>query len=748
MNQPFSQGLVIAIFVLFSLPSPLTAQQPQATLTLQTQNGETTFHIGERIPLKLTFSSPNDTDYRIVPLIRGRGSEFDCNRFEVVSPATGWSDPYEMYYKQDLIRTGHGWPAPPLKESRPVEAAVDLNEWIRFDQPGNYTVRIVSNCINESHGNSGYPLTKTIELRIVPATPEWQNEKFQSLKRNLDPEHVETGGDFEGARADLKYLATPDAIDEMTSRLRNEKYNFADQCSMGLMGLPPAMRETAIASMNKRLEEPDFPINQWFFSTLSFLHVTPGSDKESIKRQREAVNPILWSAIFSAIKRKDPAAKAQTVQTLLSEGTALRIPDLDARMGPLLIAVFPDLDEHQQDDDLMRNWDLLRGEAILPTLEKLVETPRQYIPATGFGGVKMAALRRWYELDPAGARNEIMAEIATSSPKISAVELDFMPREPLPQLEPLWAVEFRLTKDQEQATKLGSLLVEFGAGGAITQVEAVLNAAGQPYYACPSHALALAYLVRFIPNEALSAFQKEFAQDSGHCNGSVFRLIRQLTSVPDESAGVLNEAARNALDNDNPRIVRDALEQLTFFGTAADRQPILDHYTKWSEKWRGRAKELETAQGGFVDGNSSTADAHATLDDLYLGDAYANALLANQGWLPDDALRAKVLANCVGETMCGELQKPDNRNKPPYMVSLPDLAWLAMTGERPHVGFSVAQFQPQSLQASEEKLRQYPRGTHFQLMPRPGSGSDQKKLEDQVREIFRKDGMILTNWPN
>jgi hypothetical protein len=120
---------------------PLSAQQPQAALSFQAANGQSTFHIGERIPIKLTFVSSNDTDYLIAPLVRGRGDEFDCNRFEVVSPAAGWSDPLEMYFKQDLIRTGHGWSWPPLNRSKPVEASLDLNEWIRFDQPGDYTIK-------------------------------------------------------------------------------------------------------------------------------------------------------------------------------------------------------------------------------------------------------------------------------------------------------------------------------------------------------------------------------------------------------------------------------------------------------------------------------------------------------------------------------------------------------------------------------------------------------------------------------
>ena len=175
------------LFAARMLPAfPLAAQQDQAALRFETTNGQSTFHIGERIPLKLTFTSPNDTEYLIAPLIRGRGDEFDCNRFEVLSPVSGWSDPLAMYFKQDLIQTGHGWPWHPLKMSKPVEASVDLNQWISFDQPGNYAIKITSSCVSKIRATVRYSLSATIGLQIVPATLEWQNEKFNSIKANLD----------------------------------------------------------------------------------------------------------------------------------------------------------------------------------------------------------------------------------------------------------------------------------------------------------------------------------------------------------------------------------------------------------------------------------------------------------------------------------------------------------------------------------------------------------------------------------
>ena len=275
-----------------------------------------------------------------------------------------------------------------------------------------------------------YSLSATIGLQIVPATPEWQNEKFNSIKANLDlldqpypqPQTGESsqsqwehrGELVENASADLKYLATPAAIDEMTSRLRSEKYNFADQCAIGLIGLPPTMRETAIASMNKRIEERDFPITQWFFSTLSFLHVTPGSEKESIRKQREAINPVIWSAIFSAVPNKEPEARAQTVQTLLAYGRNISTPEVNQKMASLLKLSFLDLDSRSQIDDLRSEWDRLRSPEFLPVLQSLARLPVQndtdlQVFAYDRQELKGLALKRWYELDPKGAHREIVA---------------------------------------------------------------------------------------------------------------------------------------------------------------------------------------------------------------------------------------------------------------------------------------------------------------------------------------------------
>ena len=138
-------------------------------------------------------------------------------------------------------------------------------------------------------------------MHIVPATPEWQDAKLKASLAKFD----------EGAVADLRYLATPGAIDEMTGFLRKGYAYPASECGMGLMGLPDSLRDVAITSMNHRIEERDFPISPLFFRTMALLHVSPGSTAESIRQQRQAFEDILWPTVFSSIPRKEPSAQPE-----------------------------------------------------------------------------------------------------------------------------------------------------------------------------------------------------------------------------------------------------------------------------------------------------------------------------------------------------------------------------------------------------------------------------------------------------
>jgi hypothetical protein len=491
------------------------------------------------------------------------------------------------------------------------------------------------------------------------------------------------------------------------------------------MGLPPIMRETAITSMNKRIEESDFPINQWFFSTLSFLHVTPGSEKESVRKQREAINPVIWSAIFSAVAKKEPEARAETVQTLLGNGQNISTPEVKQQMASLLKHSFLDLDSRSQEDDLVAQWDRLKSPKFLPVLQKLARFPLDSPDDFEVGsytrqGLKGIALKRWYELDPEGAHREIVTQIGSATPTLAAQSISFLPEEQFPQFEPLWAQALLGTTSQMRERGLGSLLVRFGTGTATKQMIAKADAVDN---LCDGHIVALAYLARFSPNEAKPRLAREF---SGKCSDDLLKSISELTHTP-----VLNHQAVENLNSQDPQIVLDALQYLTSYGRKEDEAPLWRSFVGWTTAYEAKASLLDH-QGN--DWNKSFARSE-------MGEELGYALINNQGWFADSGLIARVLQRCVGDRMCKDIKAIAEEMNPPYQVLMPDLTTSDDLSE-PHI--FVARYHCHSLKLFEAKISQFPPGSKFVFEPyyQP-SNSDERKLDEQVREILKKHGLSL-----
>ena len=515
----------------------------------------------------------------------------------------------------------------------------------------------------------------------------------------------------------------------MTLRLRSEKYNFADQCAIGLMGLPPAMRETAIASMNKRIEERDFPINQWFFSTLAFLHVTPGSDKESIRKQQEAINPVIWSAIFSAVPNKEPEARAQTAQTLLAYGRNISTPEVSQKMALLLKQSFLDLDSRSQIDDLRNEWDRLRSPMFLPVLQSLARLPVENdtdleVSVYDRQELKGLALKRWYELDPKGTHREIVAQIGSATPSLAAQTIAFLPDEQFPQFEPLWAQALLDTQSQLRERALGSLLVRFGTGAATSQMIAKLDEKSS--YPCDAHVVSLAYLVRFSPNLARERLKREVATNDGKCGAGLLTWISELTTAP-----VLNDQAVENLDSKDVETVRSAVQYLTFYSRKEDEAPLWRRYVEWTSTYEGKAELLDKSEINKWGQHFASS---------MIGEEIGGALISGQGWFADPQLVARVLKRCVGELMCKRLKDDSRWAVGPYQLNLPESA--SQSGVTGVIG--VAQYGTQSLRLFDAKISQFPPGSKF-VLPRwyRPSNSDERALEAEVRAILAKHSMSL-----
>ena len=713
-------GIALVLLQALAYGQPTSPQ-----LELSTQ--QTTFHIGETIPLTLSLTGPDNKQFHVNTASYDRSGRMNLETFNL-SPSAGWADPLA-----DLFRgIGGGMSGIGTLSSSPTIIPINLNEWVRFDQPGVYHLTVTSSrvaAINAPFNSSPMALTSNpIELHIIPTTPEFQRTRLVSILARLEgpPPLLSTPSpDRTSAIADLRFLGSHAAIEVMADNLRDDRAELSDQCSLGLIGLPDSTRSIALDALNRRLDEPHFPVSSQFLSTLANIQVDHSPQHQD--NQLNHLYATAWQATLQSVARKQNNARALTLHTLVSFIPAEINPQTKAQLDALLSTSFTDLPEDRQTMELNNNWDALRSPAILSTLRTLATKPhidpesQQPISDTQ-RDLEAAVLRRWYELDPDGAYRQILIEIGSASPSLSARSLFFLPPQTLPQYESIWAEEFIATVDSSKQARLGGLLVRFGTGAAASQLVGEANKhIGD--WSCQTQAIVLAYLVKFSPDVARLLLQRaREARGPGQteCYHSLFQEISAYTYGPP-----LMEAAVASLDDTDRRLASDAINYLTSYGDKTIQQPIWGRYQKWSEQWSGRADLLES--------NQPAAAEHWL--DVALGQDLARALLANQGWLADKDLIVRVRQLSIGKRMSQEIDQITQSAQPPYYIGL----------DRSEYGSSyrIAEYEAKSMELFESKIKQFPRGTTFRLQSQSHGNSDQKALEDEVASLFKKHGMTL-----
>jgi len=370
---------------------------------------------------------------------------------------------------------------------------------------------------------------------------------------------------------------------------------------------------------------------------------------------------------------------------------------------------------------------LIESPNLLPTLQQLAQKPLKD-PGSNDSGIyttrelKSIALERWYQLDPDGARQEALRQIGSAHPSMTAESLYFLENESIPQFENIWAEAFMSTTDYQQETVVASLLAHFGTGSAISTVRQKAEAkTGE--WACAPQGAALGYLVKFDPASARPLVERAVqarGPDKTACNHSIFQDIAHYSHD-----SMLNEVARQALDD--PEVTMDALIYLMSYGEPSDEGPISNRYTKWSQRWQGRADELDSRKAGSLAGN---------WQEVGLGDDLASAFIANQGWLASEKLIQSTIEQCVGKQMCQQLsQLAASARNEPYFISAFE--------QDENENYEIAQYTAKSLELLGAKSAQFPKGTRFVFRNNTPESKAQKQLDDRVKDMLEQHRMIV-----
>jgi hypothetical protein len=732
---PLRLLLLVGIAVGHVCAQSSPAVDPRIVLEVSIATNQREFHIGETIPLQLSFSSTLNDRYQINMAQYDRSGRMNYEQFTVMPP-DGVVDPLPTYTGSMGGLTGFKF-----LSSEPWTIKLNLNEWVRFTRPGEYRVIVFSNRAgvrdpsSPSGTSSVTARSNELNLKIIAADPAWQKRLFSNAVRDLDtppppkPEQMEHYATLRRqALETLRFLGTADAARELVRRMRGEDSGGLNYiCTLGLIASPE--REVARSALEEALADPDRPIDSSFLYTLRMIR----SDRTANVNWRDGQRKVV-EELIAALPAKRGKALSITLSTAVNEawnGDALPKQTIDMLVKQL-ISMFDQFPVNEQNTLLSYRWDKIASPAMIPILRRYAQSYHDF-PEMREGNaynslaLSGSALRHWYELDPAGARPAVIAEISRPRPRFGLSVLGILPDETLPEVDFALAEHFIASDDLDGESNLASLIARYATAAILPQITEKLDTRIGTW-ACAIQNPILAYLLRVNPPLARSRIEKALAsrgKDFSACNHDLFQWVSEIHYDP-----ILEEIAIHSLDDPDPQVAMTAATMLGKFGSLAAESALWERYASWSAQWAGHESELDLVPGDRRDDR---------MYQLGLGENLIQALATGRSWLSDKSK----LQRLSGLTSVRRLhqQQLDNYLKiwevQPLTISVDD-------GSLPG-GFHgrLAQYEFHSMDALKEKLIQFPSGTKFLISISPIESAANDHALAELRDFLNGHGMSV-----
>ena len=699
---------LLALFLLAGIPVGHACAQStppvdrNVVLKVALAKDQREFRIGETIPLQLSFSSAVKNHYQLNLAQYDRSGRMGYEQFNIL-PAEGSVDPLPS-----LTGSMGGLTSFQFLSTEPWTIKLNLNEWVRFTQPGEYRLIVSSNRVevrNPSNllGKSAITArSNEITLKIVKADPAWQKQVFDDAVAKLDAQLPHDANDSEQnatrrqALETLRFLGTPDATRELVKRMRGQESQGLNYvCMLGVISSPE--HSVARTALEEALADPDRAIDDTFVYTLSALNLDNNS---SYANWRETQQRIL-EQLLAVLPAKRGKALSISLSTALNEDWNLNaLPQQTTdKLVAQLMSLFDKLPSNEQNSLLNSRWDKLKSPALLPILKRYAQTDFPEMRSESSYELRElsgTALRRWYELDPAGARSAIITEISRPHPRFGTRVLGLLPDNTLPEVDFVLAENFRTAENYDDKSNLAALIARYATGAILPQVIEQLDPQlGK--WACNIQTPLLAYVLRVSPSTARARIEKAIAARGdgfSACNHELFQVVSEIHYDP-----LLEDIAVESLNDSDPEVAAPAATLLGKFGSPAAESALLKRYTSWSEQWAGREAQLDKL---FADGLNS--DNY----QLTLGLNLTQALASGRGWLSDKA----ALQSLAQQTKVRRV-----RQQLESYVKLWDSESLTISIDSSSSDFHarVVQYELHSIDALKEKLAQFASGTSFTL---------------------------------
>jgi len=740
MRNGLLVALLLASISLFGqAPRPEPIYPSDIALQVSTRNNQARFRTGEVINLELRFSSSTASKYHLDTAAYDRSGRMGIEQFDV-SPATGWSDPLAIYLHAFAGFIGGGLRGTKELSAQPELIELQLNEWVRFDQPGRYRVTIDSSrASTDWFGSPAPPIrvkSNRIDLEIVPADPQWQRQALRAAVEELDGKSISAPAApaAPNAKRDalktLRYLGTPAAVVELAKRLGDN--DTSGDFAFGLIGSPA--HDAALRELERLLGDPDFPVQSRFMTALSVVALDPAVLYPDLPDRRSALEAQYRDRLAALLDSKRGKAQSVSANTIVEEA-AIRGHDLPSaakkKLTAALVAGFDQLSEDAQANLLQYRWPALDHEAALPLLRLVAQRYKDFpqlreIHAWNYNNASAAALKEWYSLAPSEARVVIVQEILRPRPRFGAATLGILPDASLPEVDRPLVENLAVTDDYDALDHIASLLHRYATAAVEAEVIAYLDPRiGE--IGCTVESGLLGYLLKVDPEAARLRLQSGLAARSprNRCWADLLTGVGNLQPDP-----VLQEIALAALNDSAPEVVASAAAYLGRHGNPSVEDALWARLVEWNAKWG--------VHGGEVINHDWR---HPTDAQKWqpTGQRLVEALTAPIGWFADEPRLSRVLSLAIGD-----YERRSVQNALRYLHEQP---WTIRCFPGDPIALSMAQYESMSLDAAKRKIEQLPRGTTL-VFDDLGLKSDATdRALEALRSVATEHGITISRAP-
>ena len=583
-------------------------------LRLSLAGGRTQFYRGELIKVQYELTSDTPDKYRSGDIWddgsgRSRFESFICDRTsDSADPLEGHWTIWETLYNAHFRRTNGSWKK--LTEN-PVTESWDLNEFMRFDQPGKYRIYAVTRHVvaDPSPGRDrfagGPPLTSNIlELEILPADPAWPADQLQHAVETMILSRRNERARQAAAKT-IRYLQTAEALDAMASHYTGASLDVDTQLLAGLIGFRD--RAAAVKRMEQQLLAPDFGISRQFLFSLGVMKLRLASpalsaedlaraDKPAQKRWRHALFDVLlpyYEQLIPAADKKNPRAQALTVDTLFHTSA---LESYDFEKLPLAaeqvdglrvreLAILPDLPPYEQFDRIANfGWAKnLPPEQVLPVLRRIYENPAGEM-AGNIQQTRNYVLKDVNAISPEEGQKLLAEAITEPHAALGAKDVSSLPMTPSPEFDNLLItkLEGRLTVEMKSAAPL---IGKYATPAILERVRAVYEVENEAW-PCDIEAGLLAYFLRVDSayGEKMLPAALAYAASRQQLTCQRPTLVGAISVL--YYSPVIEQAAIAQIDDRNSRMVFDAIETLRQHMSGPALAALRDRFRRFHEEWK------------------------------------------------------------------------------------------------------------------------------------------------------------------